>query len=306
MLELRGVGLAYGDRTVLRDVDLLVGPGDRVGIVGPNGAGKTTLLEVLTGRLAPTTGTLERGSTVEIGWYEQEPSDPALPAPADRRVLDAITEIAREIPLADGSAISATTLAGRFGFDARLQSASVPLLSGGERRRLELLRALMAAPNVLVLDEPTNDLDLDTLAALEDHLDGFTGTLLVASHDRYVLDRLCDVFYGIGPDGQVRRFPGDWATYRELSTAAARTAVRPAAGRTGDTRAPGSPRPPTAGKALRELETRMDRLSRRRDELVAALDGVDFQEAARIGRELEEVVDELRAVEDRWLELADR
>jgi ATP-binding cassette subfamily F protein uup len=305
VLELRGVGVAFGDRTVLRDVDLLVGPGDRVGIVGPNGAGKTTLLRVLTGRLAPTTGTVKRGSTVEIGWYEQEPSDPALSNPSDRRVLDAITEIAREIPLADGSAISAATLAGRFGFDARLQSASVPLLSGGERRRLELLRALMAAPNVLVLDEPTNDLDLDTLAALEDHLDGFTGTLLVASHDRYVLDRLCDVFYGIGPDGTVRQYPGDWATYRELSARAAATA-RPVPGRTGDTRAARSPRPPTAGKALRELETRMDRLSRRRDELVAALDGVDFQEAARIGRELEEVVDELRTVEDRWLELADR
>jgi ATP-binding cassette subfamily F protein uup len=251
---------------------------------------------------------VKRGSTVEIGWYEQEPSDPALVNPNDRRVIDAIVEIAREIPLADGSAISATALAGRFGFDARLQSASVPLLSGGERRRLELVRALMAAPNVLVLDEPTNDLDLDTLAALEDHLDGFTGTLLVASHDRYVLDRLCDVFYGIGPDGSVRQYPGDWATYRELAAASARStaaAARPAGGRTGDTRAPRSPRPPTAGKALRELETRMERLTRRRDELVAALDGVDFQEAARIGRELEEVVDELRAVEDRWLELAD-
>jgi ABC transport system ATP-binding/permease protein len=305
VLELQGVGLSFGDRTVLRDVDLLVGPGDRVGIVGPNGAGKTTLLRVLTGGLVPTSGTVRRGSTVEIGWYEQEPTDPAIRNPTERRVIDAIVEIAREIPLADGSAISATTLAGRFGFDARLQSASVPLLSGGERRRLELLRALMAAPNVLVLDEPTNDLDLDTLAALEDHLDGFSGTLLVASHDRYVLDRLCDVFYGIGPDGTVRQYPGDWATYRELSVAAAARPARPAS-RPGDRRPARAPRAPTAGKALRELETRMDRLSQRRDELVAALDGVDFQEAARIGRELEEVVDELRAVEDRWLDLADR
>jgi ATP-binding cassette subfamily F protein uup len=312
VLELAGAGVRFGDRTVLRDVDLLVGPGDRIGIVGPNGAGKTTLLRVLTGRLAPTSGTVRQGPTVEIGFYEQEPADPVVPHPTDRRVIDAVTEIAREIPLADGSSISATTLAGRFGFDARLQSASVPLLSGGERRRLELLRTLMAAPNVLVLDEPTNDLDLDTLAALEDHLDGFRGTLLVASHDRYVLDRLCDVFYGIEPDGTVRKYPGEWATYRELAAQAARRAAPAPARRTGDTRPARPSRPPTAGRQLRDLEARMDRLIRRRDQLNAALTDLhagagpaDFQEAARLGRELEDVLGELRSVEDRWLELAD-
>jgi ABC transport system ATP-binding/permease protein len=212
VITVEGASAGYDGTPVVRDVDLLVGPGDRIGIVGPNGAGKTTLLRLLTGELAPLSGTVKHGTTVELGTYEQE----ARVAPVERSVLDTILDVGDRIPLANGDTLTAEKLAERFGFDGRLQRASVAKLSGGERRRLALLHLLVSAPNVLVLDEPTNDLDLDTLARLEDHLDGFTGTLLVASHDRYVLDRLTDQLLAIAPDGTVERHL-DWNAYREVA-----------------------------------------------------------------------------------------
>ena len=302
VLELDDVSLAFGDHVVLHDVSLGLGPGDRVGVVGPNGAGKTTLLHVMTGQLSPDAGSVKVGQTVEFGVYEQEASVP----PSEVRVIDTLTAVAEWIPLANGERLAAHRLAERFGFDASLQQAAVARLSGGERRRLALLHMLVAAPNVLVLDEPTNDLDLDTLNVLEDHLDGFGGTLIVASHDRYVLDRLTDGLYAVTPGGHVTRHL-DWDEYRRAEHARRQRAARDAADTGGPSRSAQENRErQEARRRVRSLEQRMDKLAGRRDELHRALAsvGADYEAAAELDAELAEIEQELAEVEERWLEMS--
>jgi ABC transport system ATP-binding/permease protein len=296
VFDLREVTVRRGDHLVLDRVDLAIGPGERVAIVGPNGAGKTTLLHVLAGWLEPDRGEVRRGQTVRLGLYEQEAA-----ATGDRTVLDSVLDIAPHVPLANGETLPAHRLAERFGFDGQLQRTPISLLSGGERRRVALLHLLVAAPNVLLLDEPTNDLDLDTLALLEDHLDGFTGTLIVASHDRYVLDRLTDRTIAV-EHGQLTEHP-DWERYREERLAARRRvqAPPPESASAADNRARQAVR-----KQARQLEQRLDRLARRRDELhremaAAATDAGRLRVLQEESVALEREVAEL---EDRWLELA--
>jgi ABC transport system ATP-binding/permease protein len=298
VLDLREVTMRRGDHLVLDGVDLAIGPGERVGIVGPNGAGKTTLLHLLAGRLAPDAGEVRRGATVELGLYEQE----AI-AGGEDTVLDSVLAIAPHVPLATGETLPAHRLAERFGFDGQLQRTPIPLLSGGERRRVALLHLLVAAPNVLLLDEPTNDLDLDTLTVLEDHLDGFTGTLVVASHDRYVLDRLTDRTVAV-EHGELTEHL-DWERYRESRLAAPGT--RPAAagdatsGTAADNRAKQAAR-----KQARQVEQRLDKLGRRRHELHEAMieAATDAEQLRDLQAELSALEREVAELEDRWLHLA--
>ncbi len=317
VVELEGVTVTRGDHTVLAGLDLGIGPGERVGIVGPNGGGKTTLLHVLAGRLAPDAGTVSLGRTVQLALYEQEARVP----PGGVTALETVTDIAPYVPLASGETLSASKLAERFGFEPRLQRTPVELLSGGERRRLALLHVLVAAPNVLLLDEPTNDLDLDTLVALEDHLDGFSGTLIVASHDRYVLDRLTDRTLAV-EDGQVTEHL-DWASYRQARQARqARTDGRrrsagatPAASSTttADGKAEAAADRSTERnrqrqadrKRARALEQRVDRLSARRDAIHTEMAdaATDPDQLLALQRELAELEDELAEAEHTWLEL---
>jgi ABC transport system ATP-binding/permease protein len=301
VLEAEGVSLRRGDHLVLDRIDLGVGPGERVGIVGPNGSGKTTLLEVLSGRLVPDSGEVRVGRTVQLGVYEQEARVP----PTDASVLDTVVNVAPHVPLANGETLPASSLAERFGFDPRTQRTPVRLLSGGERRRVALLHLLVAAPNVLLLDEPTNDLDLDTLAMLEDHLDGFTGTLLVASHDRYVLDRLTDRTIGI-EHGRISEHL-DWASYREArrrdrDAAAARRRAQPTPTSVSAER---NKQRQADRKRARTLEQRLERLTERREQLHAAMADVAAAPDRLIAlqAELRDVDAELREVEDTWLEL---
>jgi ABC transport system ATP-binding/permease protein len=221
-------------------------------------------------------------------------------APVDRKVIDTITDIGHSIPLADGTTLSASALAERFGFDDQLQHASVRRLSGGERRRLALLHLLVAAPNVLVLDEPTNDLDLDTLAALEHHLDGFAGTIVVASHDRYLLDRLTDRIVAV-EDGRAVEYL-DWDHHRR--TVEARHDRDEPAAPVSDT-AVDNRRRQEQRKEVRALEQRMQKLTRRRDELhgLLAAAGADLEQVRELDAERRTVEDELGEVEERWLEL---
>ncbi|MEX0592984.1 MAG: ABC-F family ATP-binding cassette domain-containing protein [Nitriliruptoraceae bacterium] len=219
---LKDIVVQRGETRVLDAVDLVIGPGERVGVVGPNGAGKTTLLEVIIGALPPDEGTVRIGSTVHVGYYPQL----ATAVANNVSVIDTLLAIAAHIPLANGDTLPAARLAERFGFSAALQRTAVADLSGGERRRLALLHVLVDAPNVLVLDEPTNDLDLDTLAVLDDHLDGFAGTLIVASHDRFVLDRLTDRTIAVG-DGRVTEHL-DHDAYRRAQSKAAKATTAPA------------------------------------------------------------------------------
>ncbi len=296
VLEAQGGTVQYGDHRVLDGVDFDLGPGDRIGVVGPNGAGKTTLLRAIAGQITPDAGTVRWGPTVELGLYEQQASVP----PRDVSVIDTVTEIAEWIPLATGERLSASALAERFGFVGPLQRASVARLSGGERRRLALLHMLVAAPNVLILDEPTNDLDIDTLQRLEDHLDGFRGTLVVASHDRFVIDRLTDELVAV-EDGQLTRHL-DWASYRQTHAPRAARSPRtaaPASGQARDNRHRQDRR-----RQVKALERRVEKLTEQREALHVALAqvGDDYERAAELDRALKVLTTELDRAEEAWLE----
>jgi ABC transport system ATP-binding/permease protein len=299
VFELEDVTVRRGAHTVLEGLDLTIGPGERVAVVGPNGSGKSTLLHVLAGRLDPDAGELRVGVTVEQALYEQEASTP----PDDVDVLETVLDIATHVPLANGETLPAHRLAERFGFDGTLQRTPVSRLSGGERRRLALLHLLVAAPNVLLLDEPTNDLDLDTLAVLEDHLDGFAGTLVVASHDRYLLDRLTDRTLAV-EGGEVTEHL-DWSSYREWRES--RTATRASAGDAPTSASARDNRQRQADrKRARSLEQRLQRLEQRREELEQAMVGAATEpdRLRELQDELTDVRAELAEVEDSWLELA--
>ena len=312
VVTLRNVGKRFGDRVVLRGVERTLKPHDRIGVVGPNGSGKTTLLRLIAGDLEPDEGKVTIGDTVVVGWYGQDPT----PLPPRTRVLDAVKEVVLETSTVDGITLSAAQLLERFLFPPEAQRAYVSELSGGERRRLELLRVLALAPNLLLLDEPTNDLDLDTLAVLEEYLDSWPGALVVASHDRYFLDRVCRDLFSIEPDGSVRHHPGGWSAYRERQAEqAAAAAARRRAEQTRDAAGRGPGRGQRSGprrltyaerRELRQLEQRLPQLEARKAELTAALQaaGGDYQAARRAGDELAAVLAELEAAETRWLELA--
>src|SRR3954452_13687412 len=228
-----------GDRVLFRDLSWNVGPGDRIGVVGVNGAGKTTLLRLLVGELEPDAGRVVRGQTVAPAYLSQHVTE----LPPRSRVLEAVQEVAR-IARIGNQEISASSLTERFGFAASRQWTPVGDLSGGERRRLQLLRLLMGEPNVLLLDEPTNDLDIDTLTALEDLLDSFPGTVLVVSHDRYFVDRVCDSVVALMGDGSLAALPGGVEEY--LARRAAGEAQLPSAG---PGAAPGGPETAPNGSA---------------------------------------------------------
>jgi len=288
-----------GGRTLLDHLTWLVGPGDRVGIVGVNGSGKTSLLRLLVGELLPAAGRVVRGVTVRPAYLSQDvvELDPAL------RVLEAVESVRRQVDLGKGRTISATQMCERFGFVGNAQWTPVGELSGGERRRLQLLRLLMDEPNVLLLDEPTNDLDIDTLTALEDLLDGWPGTLLVVSHDRYAVERICDRTVALLGDGRLRDLPGGIDEYLSLRHAGTGgpgpvPAAAPASGAA------------TAREARKELarvERRLERLRADEDrlhhELAAA--ATDHEQVLALDTRLRALAEERAGLEDHWLELAE-
>ena len=212
-VELQGIGKQFGGQWFVKDFDLLLPRGARVGIVGPNGCGKSTLLKLITGTLQPDTGNVVLGETVKLGYFSQEceEMDPSL------RVIDYIRGIAENIRTPDGT-LSASQMLEKFLFPPDLQWNTISRLSGGERRRLFLLRVLMDAPNILLLDEPTNDLDIQTLMILEEYLDGFEGAVVAVSHDRYFLDRVAESVYAFEPGGTLRQYPGGYSDYERLRT----------------------------------------------------------------------------------------
>jgi len=217
VLDLEDVTLAFDERVLLDRVTWRLGPGDRWGVVGVNGAGKTTLLGLLSGRIAPTSGRVRRGKTVRTAELRQEVED--LSELAHLRVVEVVERERRSL-VVGGKEVTAAQLVERLGFARERQQTLVRDLSGGERRRLALLRLLVGEPNVLLLDEPTNDLDTDTLAALEDLLDGWPGTIVVVSHDRYLLERVADRQVALLGDGTIRDLPGGVDEYLALRAAA--------------------------------------------------------------------------------------
>ena len=318
VLELEGVSLSVAGRTLLDNVTWRIGPGDRIGIVGVNGAGKTTLLRVL-GSESPADisikGTVVRGKTIRVGHLSQE----LLELNPAQRVRESAEEVRMRIMVGKRE-LTAGQLLERLGFVGDRQWTPISELSGGERRRLQMLRLLMDEPNVLLLDEPTNDLDIDMLTEFEDILDGWPGTLIVVSHDRYFLERVCDYVVALLGDGQIAFLGGGVDEYlersraRRSSLAAAAAASRAAApgpalagsGSPGKL-APGSSAERTAKKELTRLERQIDKLSDREEELHAQLaaHAADYVKLTELGDQLRSVQDEKSALEERWLEVAD-
>ncbi len=213
VIEIIGISKSYDSNTLINDLKYILKRDDRIGIIGANGSGKTTLLDMITGRVTPDAGEIAVGQTVHIGYYDQESRE----LNDEQRVIDYIRDIAEYVTTNEGVQITAGKMLERFLFTPAQQYAVIGNLSGGERRRLYLLRILMGSPNVLLLDEPTNDLDIPTLIALEEYLDEFAGALIVVSHDRYFLDRTIENIFRFEPGGNVREFAGDYTAYLEAA-----------------------------------------------------------------------------------------
>ncbi|MEY2960065.1 MAG: hypothetical protein RLZZ01_2633, partial [Actinomycetota bacterium] len=305
VVELRAVARRFGDTTIFEGVDLLVEPGARLGVVGPNGAGKSTLLDIIAGRAEPTEGEVRTGSTVVVGYADQRTTalDP------DAVVRELVAGPYRQPDWEDRALLE------RFWFDSTAQYAPVRMLSGGERRRLQLVMVLAGRPNLLVLDEPTNDLDLDTLRALEGFLDEWPGALVVASHDRAFLDRTIDHVLAIEPGesagGRVVRVPGGvagWLAGRSVPDGRSRRDASSARSSATSTASTGrSVSRSTLTRRLRESEQAMTKLQRVIGELTDRLAATtDHEELARIGADLAAAQLDLAGHEERWLEIADQ
>jgi len=305
VVNLHNVGKKYDERWVLRHVEHKLQPNARVGVVGPNGSGKTTLLQLMAQRIEPDEGKVSVGSTIHHGWYGQDPR----PITPGTRVQAAVREHLDEVRLESGIKVSGSQMLERFQFTRDQQQSTVGDLSGGERRRLELLLSLMEAPNLLLMDEPTNDLDIETLNVLEEYLDGWKGALVVSSHDRYFLDRVCTDLFSIEPDGSVLHHPGGWSQYRatqqdraEAATAAANSPsnVRPQQRRTKLTY--------NDKRDLELIARQIPKLEKQKTSLTEALENAagDYERTLSLSQKLATILDELDTAETRWLELTER
>jgi ABC transport system ATP-binding/permease protein len=305
------VSFAYGDRQLLDRVTWRLGPGRRLGLLGANGSGKTTLLRLLDGTLEPDSGEVERGQTVKLGQLSQDTGE----LPTGIRVLEAVAQIKGRITTSTGEELTAGKLAERFGFRGERLRSLTDDLSGGERRRLQLLRLLMSEPNVVLLDEPTNDLDIDTLTALEDLLDSWPGTLVVVSHDRYFTERVCDDVFGLLGDGSLRHLPGGVEQYLALRGESGATASAPAA-------ATSASSGPSANvvrreaqfdarlltRELRQVERELSRIERDDAALQAAMAAAatDAARLQELSAEHGALGSQRAALEERWLLLSDQ
>jgi ATP-binding cassette subfamily F protein uup len=309
ILELRDIDKSYGGRTLIESFSYTLKPNERIGIIGPNGAGKTTLLEIITGRVAPDSGTVDVGQTVRFGYYDQE--NRALDE--EMRVIDYIREVAERIETADGKFITAGQMLEKFLFTGAMQYTPIAKLSGGERRRLYLLRVLMTAPNVLLLDEPTNDLDIQTMVTLEDYLDGFEGCVVAVSHDRYFLDRTVEHIFRFEEGGLVRQYPGNYSAFLEARQKELREAVPL---RVETLNRPAKEEKVASGrrklsfkeqKELGELETRIQEIEERQAEIETELvaNSSDAHLVHELYLERERLARDLARDLDRWSELAE-
>ncbi|MER5969294.1 ABC-F family ATP-binding cassette domain-containing protein [Streptomyces sp. NPDC002055] len=308
VFDLENVTVQAGPKLLLKHLTWQLGPGDRIGLVGVNGAGKTSLLRTMTeaartaGEAQPAAGRVTVGRTVKLAHLSQEVAelDPTW------RVLEAVEAVRSRVDLGKGREMSASQLCEKFGFAKEKQWTPVGDLSGGERRRLQILRLLMDEPNVLFLDEPTNDLDIETLTQLEDLLDGWPGSLIVISHDRYFIERTTDRVFALLGDATLRMLPRGLDEYlerrRQVAEAAAPAPAAPAAEKpkpAGDTRA--------AKKELQRIERRLDRIGDQEAKLHAQIaeDATDFERVAKLDAELRELASERDELEMRWLEMAE-
>ena len=342
VIDLEDVSVSFtrpdGSRLdILQDVTWRLAPAERVGIVGVNGAGKTTILNLLRGDLEPASGRVKRGKTVQVATLSQDTHE--LDTLADMRVVEAVADVAQTV-VVDGKEVSASQMTERMGFTRARAYTRISEISGGERRRLQLMRLLMSQPNVLLLDEPTNDLDTDTLASMEDLLDTFPGTLVVVSHDRYLLERVTDHQVALLGDGQIRALPGGVEQYLQMRASgdfgafgpssradeagsASRSTAQPADASSGeDSAGQGSARGGVSDAAARRaakkevarIERKLERLRAEASSLEAKLEKLSIQvatdpaavsELTKVSAAHQDVLSEMDELEEAWLEAAE-
>ncbi|HBE50683.1 MAG TPA: multidrug ABC transporter ATP-binding protein [Cyanobacteria bacterium UBA11369] len=318
VIELENICKGYNGRTLIKDFTYNFNPEDRIGIIGSNGAGKSTLMDIITGRVQPDSGTVEIGSTIHIGYFDQHSEDVLMNE--NQRVIEYLKDVAELVKTADGSVITASQMLERFLFPPIQQYAPINKLSGGEKRRLFLLRVLMSAPNVLILDEPTNDLDVQTLAVLEDYLEDFNGCAIVVSHDRYFLDRTVDKIFALEPGGNLRQYPGNYSVYLDYKKAeeeqqekVAQTAKsEPAKSRNSSQNSkPDKPKKLSFNekREYEALEIKIPEMEAEKEEIEKILYNnppSGFTEVQRLSERLAQLSQEIDTATERWLELAER
>ncbi len=314
ILSLRDVSKSYDGRAIINDFNYQFKRSDRIGVIGPNGAGKTTLLEIIARRIEPDEGEIEAGKTLVIGYYDQENRE----FDESQRLIDYMKDVAERIRTVDGDWITASQMLDRFLFPPAMQYQPIATLSGGERRRLHLLRILMGAPNLLLLDEITNDLDIATLSALEDYLETFPGCLVVVSHDRYFLDRTIDYIFRFEGAGRIREYPGDYSAFIEIRDRenAERALTEVVTKTTARQREDGNPAQDSTARRklsfkerreLEELEARIPAAEARKAEVERELDAnsSDHVLVQRLYEELQSINEQLDRDLNRWAELAE-
>ncbi len=319
--ELTNVCKGYEGRTLIKDFTHEFSPDDRIGIIGMNGAGKSTLMNLITGRIEPDSGTVDIGSTIQFGYFDQHSDDLQSGINNNRRVIEYLKDIAELVKTSDGSIITASQMLERFLFSPNQQYAPIGKLSGGEKRRLFLLQVLLSAPNVLILDEPTNDLDVQTLGVLEEYLEDFKGAVIVVSHDRYFLDRTVETIFALEPGGNVRRYPGNYSIYLDYKkdekkeNSAPTIQVGP---KNPEPVAPATPPATPAAKARKatfkekreyeQLEAAIPKLEAEKAELEAKLynnSNAGYSDVQKMGDRLTAVNSEIEKSTDRWMELSE-
>ncbi|MEL7353966.1 MAG: ABC-F family ATP-binding cassette domain-containing protein [Cyanobacteria bacterium P01_A01_bin.116] len=320
VIEVEGITKAFGDRTLIKDFTYEFTASDRIGIIGGNGAGKSTLMNIITGKLEPDEGTVDIGQTIHIGYFNQH-SEELLEALNDQqRVMDYLKEEGAFVTTADGSQISVSQMLERFLFTSNQQYTPINKLSGGEKRRLFLLRVLLSAPNVLILDEPTNDLDVQTLTVLEDYLESFNGCVITVSHDRYFLDRTVKNIFALEPGGNIRRYPGSYSVYLDTKKKedSAQKASQKASSSTKTEKTQRVNKPSAistvkkaSNKEKREyesLESKIPKLEAKKIELEKLLYPTppsDYEELQKLTEEIGAIAEEINTATERWMELAE-
>lgn len=299
VIEIESIDKSFDNRKIISGFSYIIQPGDRIGIIGPNGTGKTTLLNMLAGRAEPDEGEISVGETVKIGYYTQ--GDEELPG--DKRIIDYIKEAAEVIRTKDGRLITAEQLLERFLFSRKEQYTYIRSLSGGQKRRLYLLKILMTEPNVLLLDEPTNDLDTETLSVLEDYLEQFSGVVITVSHDRYFLDRVVDKLFIFEGEGKIRSFIGNYSEYITVQEQEQKAELKPQKKEKKESKP--KQRKKLSYKDQKEWEnieeeiTRMEeKLKEIEQEIIEA--GTDAEKAAELYNEQMELERELEQKLERW------
>lgn len=323
VIELNNISKGYDGRTLINDFTYEFSPEDRIGIIGGNGTGKSTLMDMITRRIQPDSGSVEIGTTIHIGYFDQHSEELLSAVDENQRVIDYIKEEGEFVKVSDGTQISASQMLERFLFPGNQQYAPINKLSGGEKRRLFLLRILIGAPNVLILDEPTNDLDVQTLAVLEDYLEDFPGCVIAVSHDRYFLDRTVDTIFALEEGGNLRKYPGNYSVYLDYKKAeeeaekqqqTSNILEKPAAETkvaTSDSDTENKKRRRLSNWEKREfdeLEGKIAKLESEKSEAEKALVNVspgNYTQVQKLYEQVENLKQSIDVATERWLELAE-